>query len=79
MATRSFNRTLRSTGFKQLTSPAVQRRSIISATQFARVTAARAVRPAVSLSLQQTRGVKQVDFAGSVETVYGEQKPVSVG
>lgn len=71
MSSRSFSRAARSPLARQLTSPAVQRRTFVSALNGVRATAVTA-RPAVPALQQQTRGVKTIDFAGSKEEVYGK-------
>ena len=69
MASRSFSRALKSPLSRQLISPAVQRRSLASA---ARIGLAARTQPVVSTSIQQNRGLKTIDFAGTKETVYGK-------
>lgn len=72
MASKSFQKALRSQVGRQLASPAVQRRTFVAAASgAARATAVKAARPAVSR--QQVRGVKTIDFAGVKEDVYGKQ------
>ena len=71
MASRSFNRGLRTSVPRQLVTPIIPRRSIVSASKYARANLAARTQPAVSPSLQQIRGLKQIDFAGTKETVYG--------
>ena len=78
MASRSFNRALRSSLTHQLTSPATQRRTLISASKYARTALAAPLKPAFVASLQQTRGVKTIDFAGTKEVVYGNSFPHQV-
>lgn len=75
MASRSFSRALRSPLARQLALPATQRRTINSASIYARAGLAAPSKPAVTAVLQQTRGIKQVDFAGTTETVYGDFAP----
>jgi len=70
MASRSFSKALRSQVGRQLTSPAVQRRTFVSALGGVRVGAAASKRVTVNSIAQQVRGVKNIDFAGSKETVY---------
>lgn len=72
MASRSFSRALRSPLSRQLISPAVQRQTFISASQYARVTLAAQLKPTVGTTIQQSRGLKTIDFAGTKETVYGK-------
>lgn len=74
MASRSFVRALRTPLGRQLTSPAVQRRTFVSALGGVRVGVAAAAKSAVAGPAQQIRGVKTIDFAGSKETVYGLHK-----
>jgi len=71
MASRSFTRALRTPLGRQLTSPAVQRRTFVSALGGVRVGVAATVKSAVAGPVQQVRGVKTIDFAGSKETVFG--------
>lgn len=67
MASRSFQKALRSPLTRQVVSPAVQRRTIVSALGGVRATVAKAsIAP-----VQQVRGVKTVDFAGHPEKVFG--------
>jgi ketol-acid reductoisomerase len=54
-----------------LAAPAVQRRTFVSALNTARAGVAAAPRAAVSSQVQQVRGIKTIDFAGTKETVYG--------
>ena len=75
MASRSFSRTLRSSLTHQLTSPASQRRTLISASKYGRKGLAAPLKPAFAASLQQTRGLKTIDFAGTKEVVYGDSLP----
>ena len=72
MASRSFSRALRSSPTRQLTLPATQRRTLISASKYARTGLAAPLKPASVASFQQTRGVKTIDFAGTKEVVYGD-------
>lgn len=55
---------------RQLASPAVQTRTFVAAASVARVTA-KAAKTALAGPVQQVRGVKTIDFAGSPEQVYG--------
>lgn len=72
MSSRSFSRALRTPLGRQLTSPVVQRRTFISALGGVRVNGVAAtVKSAVAGPVQQVRGVKTIDFAGSKETVFG--------
>jgi hypothetical protein len=71
MASKSFVRTLRAASKQKIPSGSLQKRGFSSAL---------AARPAVAAPraafvapvVQQTRGVKTIDFAGTSETVYGE-------
>ncbi len=76
MASRSFTRALRTPLTRQLTSPAVQRRTFVSALCGVRVGLTATLKSAVAGPAQQIRGVKTIDFAGSKETVYGLHKPL---
>lgn len=67
MASRSFSKVLRSPLTRQIVSPAVQRRTIVSALGGVRATVAKAA----TAPVQQVRGVKTVDFAGHKEKVFG--------
>lgn len=72
MASRSFGSVLRSSLIRQLVLPASQRRAfsiaITTATARAGVVATKA---APCGPIQQTRGVRTIDFAGHKEKVYG--------
>ncbi|KAI9738180.1 MAG: Bifunctional acetohydroxyacid reductoisomerase [Cirrosporium novae-zelandiae] len=70
MASRSFTKALRSPIVRQLTSTAVQRRTIVSVAGGLRAAVKATPRVAVVPAWQQTRGVKTMDFAGSKEVVY---------
>lgn len=70
MASRNATRALQSS-LKRLASPTAQRRTFVAALNAPRAGAIVRPRAAVSLPLQQTRGVKTIDFAGTKETVYG--------
>ncbi|CAF9918449.1 MAG: Bifunctional acetohydroxyacid reductoisomerase [Alectoria fallacina] len=70
MASRSFSRALRSPLSRQLTTPAVQRQTLIAASQYARAGLPAHLKPAVRSTVQQSRGLKTIDFAGTKETVY---------
>lgn len=74
MASRSFSRALRSPLTRQLAAPAAQRRTLISASRLARTGVATPLKPTVTGSLQHSRGLKQIDFAGTKETVYGKSQ-----
>jgi ketol-acid reductoisomerase len=72
MASRSFSKAIRNPLGRQLASPAVQRRSLLTAARGAVRATAIAPRAAVVPAFQQqTRGVKNIDFAGVREDVYG--------
>lgn len=71
MASRTASKALRSSVAKQLASPTVHRRTFVSAINAAaRPTLAAAPKTAFA-AVQQTRGVKTIDFAGHKEVVYG--------
>lgn len=72
MASRTASRALRAS-VAQLAKPVVQRRTFVAAASAVRAGATAAPRAAVSASLQQVRGVKTIDFAGTKEDVYGTQ------
>lgn len=72
MASRSCSRALRSFLTHQLTSPATQRRTLISAPKYFRTDLAALLKPAFVATVQQTRGIKTIDFAGTKEVVYGD-------
>ena len=72
MASRSFSRALRSSLTRQLTSPAIQRSTLVSASTYARTGLTAPLKSTIGTTLQQTRGVKTIDFAGSKEVVYGD-------
>ena len=75
MASRSFSRALRTPLTRQLTSPATQRRTVISTSKYARTGLAAPLKLASTATFQQTRGVKTIDFAGTKEVVYGDFFP----
>jgi ketol-acid reductoisomerase len=75
MASKSFTKALRAPLARQLASPAVQRRTFVAASSLVRATAVKA-RPAVAGLVQQTRGVKTIDFAGTKEEVFGKGIPI---
>lgn len=54
-----------------MVSQPVQKRSFLTASNLLRTAPSQALKPAVSVSVHQTRGLKQIDFAGTKETVYG--------
>ncbi|GAB7343398.1 hypothetical protein MBLNU457_1434t2 [Dothideomycetes sp. NU457] len=68
-APRSASRALRSS-LKQLSRPAVQQRTYLTAALNAGRASAVKQAPKIAVSAQQTRGVKTVDFAGVKEDVY---------
>lgn len=72
MASRSLSRTFSSPISRQLINPTLHRRTLTSASKYARATLAVRAQPTVTSHLQQTRGLKQIDFAGTTETVYGQ-------
>ncbi|KAF1809682.1 acetohydroxy-acid reductoisomerase-like protein [Eremomyces bilateralis CBS 781.70] len=70
MSSRTATRALRAQA-AQLAKPAVQQRSFVTAIQAAKVAnGVAAKKSTASLSFQQTRGVKTIDFAGTKEKVY---------
>ena len=71
MTSRSFTRALRTPLTRQLTAPAAQRRNFLSASKNVRACFATPLKPAAGAVVQQTRGIKTIDFAGTKETVYG--------
>lgn len=70
MSARSASRALRNS-LKQLSRPAVQQRTYITAAVNAGRTVTAKQVPRVAVAAQQTRGLKTVDFAGVTEDVYG--------
>ena len=72
MASRSFSKALRSPMARQLASPAVQKRTLVTALNAVRASAVPASRLAANPASQQVRGVKTIDFAGHKEEVFGE-------
>jgi len=77
MASRGFSKVIRPTVARQaVVAPAVrpqqQRTLVMAARNLVRAAAGSvAARSAVSVPVQQVRGVKTIDFAGSKEDVYG--------
>ncbi|KAG7001331.1 ketol-acid reductoisomerase [Physcia stellaris] len=70
MASRACGRALTGSFSRQLASSTAQRRTFVSALNKSRGAVSASLRPAVSTSLTQARGLKQIDFAGHKETVY---------
>lgn len=71
MASRSFNSILRAPLSRQLISPATQRRTLFSASKYVRASLAAPLTPVINTAIQQRRGIKTIDFAGTKEVVYG--------
>ena len=71
MASRSFSKALRAPLARQFVSPAAQRRTFVSALGVVRPGVASSTRAVFAGQIQQTRGVKTIDFAGHKETVFG--------
>lgn len=71
MASRSFSRALRSPLTRQLTSLVTQRRTLITASKYARAGLTAPLKPAVGAGPRQSRGIKTIDFAGTKEVVFG--------
>ena len=71
MASRVCNRALRASLARQLASPIVQRRTLVSVFGGLRTGIAASTKPAVGAFLQQSRGLKTIDFAGHKEQVFG--------
>lgn len=76
MASRGATRALRSS-LKQFAAPIVQRHTFTAAVNAARIGAVAAPRT-VTVPFQQRRGVKTIDFAGTRETVYGENELILI-
>ncbi|KAL6721409.1 Bifunctional acetohydroxyacid reductoisomerase [Lecanora helva] len=74
MASRSFSRALRVPLAHQLTTPVIQRQALLSASKLARASIATPFKAAAASVIQQRRGVKTIDFAGTKETVYGRSQ-----
>lgn len=70
MASRSFSRVFRSSVTRQLV-PVTQQRTLVLASKYARTVLAATEKLPVTVSSQQSRGIKTIDFAGTKETVYG--------
>ena len=71
MASKSFKQALNSPAVRQLTSSTVQRRTFVTALSKARVGAPVPVRASGIGATQQIRGIKNIDFAGAKENVWG--------
>ena len=69
MASKNVTRALRTSNFRQISS-STQRRTIVSALNAASRTSAKPAFVA-STAVQQKRGLKTIDFAGTKEDVYG--------
>ena len=72
MASRTCTRAFKGSFSRQLASSTAQRRTFVSALNNSRGAVSASLRPAVSTSLTHARGLKQIDFAGHKETVYGK-------
>ena len=70
MASKNLSRALRAASRQKLTAPAIPKRSFVTSLP-TRPAVAAAARVAAA-PLQQTRGVKTVDFAGHKEKVFGK-------
>ena len=79
MASGSFSKALRTPLLRQWIGPAIPRRSFVSAITNAKSVAGLASRTAKTVSAQQTRGVKTIDFAGHKEKVYGKLQLTILG
>lgn len=72
MAARPVSKALRSSFAKHLSTPTVQRRTLVTALNAAAKPVAAAVpKAAVTGNVRQTRGMKTINFAGTKEVVYG--------
>lgn len=78
MASKSLKQALNGPAIRQLTSGAVQRRTFVTALSKARVGASVPVRASGIGATQQIRGVKNIDFAGSKEDVWGKDAYAAV-
>lgn len=77
MAAKTATKALRSSLSQQLAAPTVQRRAISSALRAAsRPVVANASKTFAPAKAQQTRGLKEMSFAGVKETVYGKLEAV---
>lgn len=72
MASKSLKQALNSPAVRQLTSSTIQRRTFVTVLSKARVGALAAVRASGIGATQQVRGIKNVDFAGVKENVWGK-------
>ena len=72
MASKNLSKAFRSPLARQLSAPASQRRTFVSALSKARTSAPVASRAVARTSTQQVRGLKTVDFAGQKEQVWGQ-------
>ena len=71
MASKSMKQALKSPAVRQLTSTATQRRTFVTALTKTRAAAPVAARAAGIAANQQVRGIKNIDFAGVKEQVWG--------
>ena len=71
MASRSLGRALRAPTARQFTWPLTQRRTLLLASNNAKMGATTLVKPVSGTTLHLSRGMKTIDFAGHKETVYG--------
>ena len=72
MASRSLSKTLRTSLARQLAAPAIRQQTFVTAVSRTRTTLPNAFNALACTGLQQTRGVKTIDFAGHKEKVYGK-------
>ena len=72
MASKGFSKALRSPAVRQVTSPVSQRRQFVSVLSKVRVGSPAVVRASAIGSSQQVRGIKNIDFAGQKEKVWGK-------
>ncbi len=77
MASRICSRSLKTPLARQFASPTSQRRTFVSALGGFKAGFVAPTRPIVGAALQQTRGVKTIDFAGHKEKVYGSSELVA--
>ncbi len=71
MASRSFNRAFRSPLTRHLATTSAPRRTLLSSLGHIRTGVIAPSNSVIGCSLQISRGLKTIDFAGHKETVYG--------
>ena len=75
MASKTFKQALRSSTLRQLTSTVPPKRTFVTVLSKTRAVKSPASRASGIASTQQIRGIKNIDFAGEKEKVWGKSYP----